>query len=292
MTTRFCLICIFLCVTCSINAQNVAPQGVARQDVARYWLARADSLVAGGQSFEAGIAYERVLFEQPDSLLYGQALTGKVNALKQQGRFSVAVQTLNSELTRNFPDSLLLALRQDQITCAYLAGQFENALSLLDRLPYLHPDRPTETPLTRAIRVLSLNELQRWPEAAVAYRQILVQAGVDTTQTPYQQLPRLKSLEKAERLATFLPGGGQFYAGKPGEAILSLLIQVGGLYFGVTNFLAGYYLSAWGIGAATFGSFHWGGIRRSEVLVKQYNAQQTQRFNTVVKEQLLKQAGQ
>lgn len=260
--------------------------------MARHWLVRADSLAAGGQHFEAGIAYERVLFEQPDSLLYGQALTGKINALKQQGRFSVAVQTLNGELTRNFPDSMLLALRQDQIICAYLAGQFENALSLLDRLPYLHPDRPTETPLIKAIRVLSLNELQRWSEASVAYREILVKAGADTTKTPYRQLPRLKSLEKAERLATFLPGGGQFYAGKPGEAMLSLLVQVGGLYFGVTNFLAGYYLSAWGIGAATFGSFHWGGIRRSEVLVKQYNAQQTRRFNAAVKSQLLEKLGQ
>ncbi len=282
MTTRFCLICIFLCVACSINGQ-LLPVNQLRL---------ADSLANVGRFFEAGIAYERVLFNQPDSVVQLAAVAGKIGCLKQQGRFSAAVQYINGELTNPYSDSTLLALRHDQITCAYLAGQFENALSLLERLPYLHPDCPTETPVTSVIRILSLNELQRWPEAAAAYNQLLIRSQSDTTQTPYRQLPQLKSEQKAVTLSTFIPGGGQFYAGKPGEALLSILVETVGLYFGVTNFLAGYYLSAWGVGAATFGSFHSGGIRRAEVLVKQYNARQAQQFNANVKSELLKQVGQ
>lgn len=279
MTTRFCLICTFLCVVCcSTSAQSLSAG----------WLKRADSLAAAGQLFEAGIAYERVLFEQPDSLARWGAIQGKLHCLKQQGRFAAAVQYLNGELTNAYPDSALLMLRRDQITCAYLAGQFENALSLLDRLPYLHPNQSTETPLTNVIRVLTLNELQRWPEAAVAYRVALARAGADTTQSPYRQLPKLKSERKGQMLATFVPGGGQFYAGKPGEALLSILVQSAGLYFGINSFLAGYYLSAWGVGAATFGSFHAGGIRRTETLIRQYNDRQIRQFNTNVKAELLK----
>ncbi|KAB7733282.1 hypothetical protein F5984_01350 [Rudanella paleaurantiibacter] len=250
---------------------------------------QADSLAGAGRFFEAGIAYDRVGFEEADSAARLSAVFGKVHCLKQQGRFAPAVQYLNGEVTNIYPDSVLLVLRHEQITCAYLAGQFENALSLLERLPYLHPDRPTETPLTRVVRILSLNELQRWPEAGAAYQQLLAQAGADTTKTPYRQLPRLKSEQKAERLSTFIPGGGQFYAGKPGEAILSILVQSAGLYFGVTNFLAGYYLSAWGVGAALFGSFHAGGIRRSQNLVKEYNSRQVRQFNETVKKEVLKQ---
>ncbi|WP_245581641.1 tetratricopeptide repeat protein [Rudanella lutea] len=275
------MICTFLCVTCLTNGQSLA----------QWWLQQADSLAGSGRFFEAGIAYDRVGFEEADSAARLSAVLGKVHCLKQQGRFAPAVQYLNGEVTNAYPDSVLLMLRHEQITCAYLAGQFENALSLLERLPYLHPDRPTETPLTRVVRILSLNELQRWPEAGAAYRQLLAQTGADTTKTPYGQLPRLKSEQKAERLSTFIPGGGQFYAGKPGEAILSILVQSAGLYFGVTNFLAGYYLSAWGVGAALFGSFHAGGIRRSQHLVREYNSRQVRQFNETVKKEVLQQVG-
>jgi len=282
MITRYCLICIFLCVACSTNGQLLPVNQ----------LHLADSLARAGRFFEAGIAYERVLFNQPDSTAQLAAVAGKIGCLKQQGRFAAAVQYINGEVTNSYSDSTLLALRHDQITCAYLAGQFENSLSLLERLPYLHPDGPTETPVMSVVRILSLNELQRWPEAAEAYRKLLANNQSDTLSTPYRQLPRLKSEQKAIALSTFIPGGGQFYAGKPGEAMLSILVESAGLYFGVTNFLAGYYLSAWGVGAATFGSFHSGGIRRAEVLVKQYNARQAQQFNAKVKSELLKQVGQ
>ncbi len=283
MTTRFCLICIFLCgVCCSINGQSTPAD----------WLQQADSLAGTGRFFEAGIVYERVLFEQPDTPLQLAAIRGKIACLKQQGRFGAAVQYLNGEVTNAYPDSVLLALRYEQITCAYLAGQFENALSLLDRLPYLHPDQRTETTLTSLIRVLSLNELQRWPEAAVAYRQALSRAGADTTQTPYAKLPKLKSEKKGQVLSTFIPGGGQFYAGKPGEGLLSILVQSAGLYFGIHSFLAGYYISAWGVGAATFGSFHAGGIRRTEILIRQFNDKQIKTFNANVRATLVAIMGQ
>ncbi|WP_229365871.1 hypothetical protein [Fibrisoma montanum] len=281
MITRFCLICTFLCVTCSSRAQSSGYQS---------GLTTADSLLTANQYFEAGIAYERVLFENTDTASTYKALLGKVVSLKKLGRYGAAVTFINSQYLNGYPDSVRYQLRYQQILCSYLAGQFENTRSLLEQLPVEHSDAPY-SPLLGCIRVLTLNELHRWPEAAIAYREALARSGADTTLTdPYRRLPKLKRETKAQWLSTFLPGAGQLYAGKPGEAILSILVQSAGLYFGVTSFLNAYYLSAWGVGAALFGSFHAGGIRRSQELVRQYNQRQISAFNQRVKTQLLQQS--
>lgn len=270
MTTRFYLICTFLCGICSTaSAQTTG-----------------DSLFAAGHYLAARVAYERVLFTSAEPADQFSAAMGKARCLKQQGLNAQAVTFLNGQIQAISPDSLAYQLRREQVLCAYLAGQFEHTLALLDRLPYLHPTLPTP-PLLMAIRVLALNELTRWPEADTAYRALAAYAHADTVQTPYKQLPRLKSVKKAQWLSTFIPGAGQFYARKPGEAALSILVQSAGLYFGITSFLQGYYLSAWGVGAGLFGSFHAGGVRRAEVLVRQLNQQRAAAFNSQLRQRVL-----
>lgn len=249
-------------------------------------LTTADSLFASGEYLAARVAYERVLFTPAEPAVYCLAALGKARCLKQQGLSAQAVTFLNSQIQTTYPDSVLYQLRREQILCAYLAGQFENTLSLLDRFPYLHPDRPTE-PLLMAIRILTLNELRRWPEAATAYRELAMMVHADSAMTPYHELPQLKSEKKAQWLSTFIPGGGQFYAGKPGEAVLSIVVQAAGLYIGVASFLQAYYLSAWGVGAGLFGSFHAGGVRRAEVLVRQLNQRRAATFNNGARQQVL-----
>ncbi|RYC68354.1 tetratricopeptide repeat protein [Spirosoma sordidisoli] len=275
MITRFCLICTFLCVTCLTGR-------------AQSRLQTADSLYTSGQFLAARVAYERAIFMSSDPGEQFTAALGKVQCLKQQGLYAASVPFLNSQLQLLYPDSLLYRLRYEQILCAYLAGQFENTLSLLDRLPYLHPT-VRATPLLLAIRILALNELQRWQEAQLHFRELLsaLPDSATTRQDPYQHLPQLKNAKKAQWLATFIPGAGQLYAGKPGEAALSILVQSAGLYFGLTSFLQGYYLSAWGIGAGLFGSFQAGGVRRTDVLIREVNTRRANAFNTQVRQQIL-----
>ncbi len=272
MTTRFCLICTFLCGICSIGKGQIIA---------------GDSLVASGQYVAARVEYERVLFgsTEPDAVF--AASVGKARCLKQQGLYAPAVTFLNGQLQSNLPDSLLYQLRYEQVLCAYLAGQFENTLSLVERLPYLHPDVPP-APMLLAVRVLALNELRRWPAADTAYHELAALVTANTLlPNPYRELPRLKSEKKAQWLSTFIPGAGQLYAGRPGEAALSILIQSAGLYFGIASYINGYYLSAWGIGAGLFGSFHAGGVRRAEVLVRQRNQQRANAFNAQLRQQVV-----
>lgn len=269
------MICTFLCGICSITKGQFTTQ-------------TADSLFAQGQFLAARVAYERILFGGGEPTTQFPAALGKARCLKQQGLYASAVTFLDGQMQTSYSDSLLYKLRQEQILCAYLGGQFENTLSLLDRLPYLHPDE-SPTVVQQSIRVLALNELQRWPEAEHAYGELAAHVRADTAgRNPYNKLPRLKSEKKAQWLSTFIPGAGQLYAGKPGEAMLSLLVQSAGLYFGITSFLQGYYLSAWGVGAGLFGSFHNGGVRRAEILIQQQNQQKVATFNTQARQQVLK----
>jgi TM2 domain-containing membrane protein YozV len=97
----------------------------------------------------------------------------------------------------------------------------------------------------------------------------------------------LKSEDRAGWLATFIPGAGHFYAGKTWEGLASIAIQGLGVYYGVISWQDQYYLSAWLIGGGMAGSFHLGGVRRAQELVRMYNRKKTREFNEKVKEALL-----
>jgi TM2 domain-containing membrane protein YozV len=248
---------------------------------------QADSLYKSGHYFESSIAWERLLFDNADPKEQLLAVLGKTQCLKQEGAFDQALTFLNNWQSYPFPDSDLVRIHAQQVLCSYLGGHFENVVSLLERWPYEHKE-VLPAPWLAVLRILSLNELRRWKEAGEAYHTFIAERHTATDLADlYASLPRQKSVNKAQALSTFIPGAGQFYAGRPGEAIFSILVQAAGIYFGVLSFEQHYYVSAWLIGAALFGAFHMGGVRRAEVLVEQYNRKKMLEFNGRVREQLL-----
>ena len=247
----------------------------------------ADSLYRAGRYLDASIAYERILFESTDVHQQLTAVFGKTRCLKQQGLYDQAMTFLQNWQAYAFPDSNLAEIHYQQVLCTYLGGHFENVLSLVDRWLYVHGGNQPR-PMLMVLKILSLNELGRWKEAADVYHVFVTERG-GTAAIPdlYQHIPRLKNAEKAQWLSQFIPGAGLFYAGRPGEALFSIMVQTAGIWFAVVSFQQHYYISAWLIGAALFGAFHLGGVRRSEVLVRQYNRKKMLAFNEAVREQLL-----
>lgn len=268
------MICTFLCATCTTKAQEMVYKN------------EADTLFQQQHYFEAAIAYERVLFTSIDPAGIWYAVNGKVQCLKQQHKYTQAVQFIKLNLTNRLPDTVRYNLLYEQLVCAYLAGSFDEVLSLAEQVRIAFPTHEADKRLL-LIRLLSLNELQRWQEAAGVFKVFMSDQPAGSYQNPYLQLPHLKNKDKAQWLSTFIPGAGQWYAGKPLEAIASIILQGAGIYYGVLSFQQHYYLSAWLVGAGLFGSFHMGGVRRSEILVDQYNKKQATRFNGSVKKQLL-----
>lgn len=271
MTTRFYLICIFLCATCIIKAQQ--PD----------WMAVADSLYAGEQYFEAGIFCERVLFEQQQPDVTTKAILLEINCYKNQEQFDKAARFIAAAQTRAVSDSLQKALYTELTTCYYLAGDFDNCIAAADRAAVLYGNTGG-TRWMNLLKLLSLNEQQRWQEAAVLYRQ---QVPGDTLTDYYAHIPHLKSEDKASWLATFIPGAGHFYAGNTLEGITSILLQGAGVYYGVTSWLNGYYISALLAGGGVAGAFHLGGVKRAAELVKIYNRKKTYEFNQQVKQSVI-----
>ena len=247
----------------------------------------ADSLYQAARYFEASIAYERVLFENTDPVLQWEAVLGKTRCLKKEGLYDQARTFLAAWQSYPFPDSGLAEIHYQQVLCTYLGGHFEDALSLVDRWPYTHGGK-SPAPFLAVLKILSLNELQRWKEAAGSYRSFIAQMHPATPPPDlYMHIPHLKDVNKAQWLSQFIPGAGQFYVGRPGDALISIAVQAAGIYFSVLSFEQHYYVSAWLIGAALFGAFHLGGVRRAEVLALEYNRKRMLLFNEKVREQLL-----
>ena len=266
--------CTFLCATFTISAQEHS------------LLKEAGRKAAKGDYMSAAILYERVLFNAPSDADAYIAVTGRLDCLKKESRFREAERYIKASMFPNFTEQQKFDLSVQQVLCAYLAGQFENTVSLTEQLRVNFSDNALPE-LVAVMKVISLNELGRWEDAAAAYREW---AGKKDTsyllKDPYKKLPRFKSENKAEWLSTFIPGGGQIYAGKPLEGMVSILVQGAGVWFGVVSFLDHYYLSAWA-GAGLFGSFHMGGVRRSAVLVQRYNKKALKDFNEKVKTLML-----
>lgn len=265
--------CIFLCATCIIKAQEPA------------WMAVADTLYQQQQYFEAAVFCERVLFEQDNDTVIEKAVLLEIQCFKKQQEFAKAARFIQSVQQRIHSDSLQRILYYELVTNYYLAGDFENALAIIDRVGILYTDYRYKGWMN-LLKILSLNELQRWNEAAITYKQQAAGAG-NTLPDYYAHLPRLKSEERAGWLATFIPGAGHFYAGKTWEGLASIVIQGIGVYYGVISFRDKYYISAWLMGAGIAGSFHMGGVRRSQELVRIYNRREVGAFNEKVKQALL-----
>jgi TM2 domain-containing membrane protein YozV/cytochrome c-type biogenesis protein CcmH/NrfF len=274
MTIKFYSICIFLCAAFSTDAQQ--------ND-----LAEADTLFRQGKYFESSVSYERVLFGNYDLNTEYRAITGKLSCLKKQQQFAKAVTFIAQNMHNDLPDTIKTGLLYEQTLCSYLTAYFENTISLVDQISNNYPAYDNLAFL-HMLKILSLNELQRWNEAKAEYQEWLKNfTNIDTIVNPYISLPKLKNENTAQWLSTFIPGAGQIYAGKPFEGLVTILLQGGAIYFGIITWQQKYYISAWLGGVGLFGSFHNGGVRRSEVLVKQYNRKKVIEFNGKVKEELI-----
>lgn len=276
MKARFYLICTFLCGNFLTKAQENE-------------LRTADSLYKAGRYFEASVSYERMLYNNYNIEWDCKALTGKLQCLKKQQQYQVAADFIMRNNDNKFPDSIRSQFLYQQALCLYLAGNFDNCLSLIRQINYLYPNFDNNRML-QLLNILSLNELKRWQEGQAEYQNFIRHYfPEDSTafQNPYIHIPKLKNENTAQWLSTFLPGAGELYAGKPIEALASIILQGTAIYFGIVSWQQKYYFSTWFVGAGLFASFHNGGVRRSEKLVQIYNKKQVMNFNERIKKQMI-----
>jgi len=254
----------------------------------------ADSLMQQNRFADAALAYERCVFACQDTNPEWQnrALLQKAMAYKAQGNFAQTLQTLYRINLYQMTDSARLATGYEIVLNAYLSGQFTDAESQLQQLAYFSPDSAAFNQQLLFLKILVLNELQKWPEAKAAFSQYLALNGqppeLANTYYNFMHRPRLKNPEKARRLSTFMPGVGQLYGGNAGAGLLSLGLQLGLLGFGVYEIWQGYYLTGFGTGLALFQAFYFGGIENAETVTKRKNNEKIARYNNQIKQFILR----
>jgi tetratricopeptide (TPR) repeat protein len=254
-----------------------------------------DSLFNAGDYTNARIAYKKKIFDLTNSrddkadLLDVYYL--KLSDLNfVQSRYSEAYDCLKKITTEIFEDehdimykkAFYAYLASDFATCEYEIEleRIENSSSIDVRLSILE--------------VLALNEMGRWEQAQTICKTDLYKAWgwnsamIGESSNLYANVPKMKSVKKAEFLNFIIPGAGYFYLGKNRDGFISSSLQVASL--GLTAILAlqKLYLSGFFIGFGLYGKFKTGSTRRAMDMAKEINAQRRYDFNIRVRDFLLK----
>lgn len=290
-TNVFFLICISLCATLSTETAHGRDK----------WFQRADSLFAAEAWFEASIAYERSYYLSETAHQRVLANLAKAEALKQMGEFSKAHGDLQRSLVFRGSESLRLEVLYQMAFCAYMDGDDTSAQSLLLQIRH-HFGTPAQQRIF-LLKGLVMNDQARWDDLRQHLREWIdtfsdddhVRSGI---MTAFDALvmeggpPEMRDPERARLWSTFIPGGGQIYAGSPGWGALnafSQLAALGGFGLMVWN---GYYIASFVAGLGPFQSFYFGGIRQAGNLTAQNNNCRLEFFQAAMGEFLLNVAAQ
>lgn len=255
--------------------------------------AYADSLFARQLYTDAALAYERLFFVSEDPETKVIAKINRIQCLKQTGNFETAHTELQAVNMAQLSDTLHYRLLHELALCAYLSGHFNDADSYLKQMQFFIRDT-VWVQQSLYLDVLVKNELEQLDLAYNSLEQLIESSSLSIEQKDSlsrealrlysgEQLPQLKS-EKTGEILAYLPGLAHCYAGYPGEGILSFLLNLGALSFGVHQIYYGYYFTGYFVGAGLLYKFNFGSRSRSEYLIKKHNYEEIRRFNNQVEQ--------
>lgn len=255
--------------------------------------ANADSLFLSGNYFEASIEYEYLIFkaEQPGSVnlyKYKKALCYK--KLNNYNKALEELQTIYFDNPQN--DSLYRFVSYEQALCFYLNGETQKSLWKIDEYFRLNSDSVSLVDLL-PLRVFCLNQNYQWNEA----RQCLLtfvqmQNLTSENKTELEQsindmynrknIPKIRSVKKAELFSRIIPGAGQIYAGMPGEGIVNFLINASIIAFTAHQAYNGFYITGYLAGLGFFNKTYHGGIKRAETIAVHRNEELIANLNSQI----------
>lgn len=252
---QFLWICIFLFVQFSGNAQ----------------VTFADSLFNANNYLEAGIEYERLLFEGSSDLTINEILLRKSYCYKAQNNFEQALETLQRSDFYAGTDSIRFQLLHESILTAFLSGRFDLTLSLIDELKY-NFNSETNFPI-EVLEILTLSQLMKWPETKTKFIALSSKHNLNLDSTLFDQVlkRKFKKPEKAIILSYLLPGSGLIYAGAPIRGLTSTTLQAGAMLMIIHGLTEGYFFTGSLTGAALFYVFYNGGAQHAATLSTKRN---------------------
>jgi TM2 domain-containing membrane protein YozV len=273
------LICTFLCAGFLTDQGGVQAQ--LTTDPA--------TLVAGGNYFAAGYAYEKQAWLATDNTEHAIALISRISCYFMENRFEDAYIASGRFRYEGLHDTLETKCRHVAAWTAFLSGKYSESISELKQLHFMVQDTNL-TATSLFLMALSYNELRQWQEADSVLQLMVHRADITSSikdslsrilhaQYDPRHIPKLKSRDKAELWSTFIPGSGQIYAGYVGEGVLNFSLQVASLAFIGYHIYIAHYLTAFTIGSGLFQHFYFGGVNRAGFLADKRNYTNLRAFN-------------
>ncbi len=257
----------------------------------------ADSLFAAGNFVEAGITYEKYIFENSNNdSLVANAILKKVNCYKSLQRYDLIYPLLYRTNKFKLNDSLIAIIHFEKALGCYLDHKFELAKESI--LPLLNMN--TEPELDRASVILyslTLNELNKWEESKINLLNYINRAPnisnetrdslINEINTDYskENIPKLKNLKKARLYSFIFPGAGQVYTGHAGRGLITLSLIAGSLVFSYANLIRELYLAS-AAGAYLVYTFYIGNINQLHAQVANTNKDKKFVANSALKRKL------
>jgi len=275
---KYYLIFIFLCAISSTSKgenHNI--------------LVKADSLFSLGKYKSAAIEYERFLYYSGEAESLLKTLYKKAQCYKQLSDYSKSCKTLERiNLYRENLESYT-SIKKELSLCYYLDNKLQKSQIQITQLRHKLKNKnlPQETLL---IEIFILNEMKQWAkaqkrakeyigcQASVKDKLPLITKQIDSLYSN-KNLPKLKSVEKAENLSRFIPGAGQIYCGKIAEGSFTFLFNGAFLALGAQQILTKFYFTGYTAGFGVLHKTYTGNMSRTRHIATKTNHNRHTSFN-------------
>jgi len=237
-----------------------------------------------GRYKDAALMYEYGYFNSTNQADAVTNLLSKSYCEKQASLYKESLNTLQRIPMNNLTDTGRFDIWTQKAVLNYLLGDFGNSMAEINNIKDNLGNNYSDSNLI--LEVLSLNQLREWEVARNRLKSN--PKFIFIADSMYQIKPLLKNVELAKVLSCVIPGSGQIYAGYPVEGLLSIGFIAASVYGGVSLFNYGFYFSSISTGAGLTIRFYQGGANRAKYLAEKKNTQRSEKFNNMIKNQLLK----
>lgn len=233
---------------------------------------------------------EREIYAADSPVAHNRAVMAKCEVRKQQSLYREALAELSRVYTYAFDEAEMLNFYTQKALVAYLSGEYELSLGVVDEmrvsLPGLTP--PTIMTLVEALAAGEVGDWERSERAAKHYASSLPNGAEVTSELEalYDDTPSLRNPKVAYWLS-LIPGVGQLYAGEVWSGVVSLAVNGALATFGVSEMIAGEWLSGWIVGCGGLSTTYFVGQERARILTERRNHREMRKYNDLLRATLL-----
>lgn len=226
------------------------------------------------------LVIEKKIFLAKNDTLINKLLLQKAMILKNAGHQVRAIQTFERIPYQHCRPEIGFEAAFNLAMLNYSINEFDAVSQYLSDMDFYF-DKTDTSNRVLFLKVLTYNVQEKYNQARKALKKYSSQSDCSVNiDSLYRFEQQLKDPAKARRLSGFLPGLGQFYAGKPWQGINSLMLNSLSLGYATYCGLNKMYASSVFTGLNLFMAFYSGGKRNAYSIVNNQKANEIKKLNS------------